>query len=492
MTFDADSDGRRLDAFLRRIAREDRLPGISAAVVDRDGERYATGIGARDVAGNRPATPDTLYGVGSVTKPVTATAVLQLADAGLCTVDDPISDHLGIDLGSERTDDSDADDASGTGGADPEPVRIRHLLTHTAGYPSLGTSEALIARRLRRGGGSVPLGDRADLYAHIEGAAGERVAPPGERRAYWNAGYGLLGDLIEAVTGKPYPEYVDEHVLAPLGADRATFDDTAFATDDDHMTQYLLEDSGPTVASLPTRDLSRAAGGLLASVRDLGAFLRAQLNGGAADGGRLLPAARAAQLHEPRVDTPEGRYGYGWQTREVCGRVLVGHAGSIVVSGAYAGFCPDAGLGVAIAANATPDYSLSRFGEAAVALALGEQPEAVVPFWRRRQLFDRLTGTYAGYRDVVRAAVRRVGGTLRLERRGPLERDRAELHPDDLGDGPPAALGPGDHVSFHALTAAGARRPAEFRFTTDGVRLVIDRWNLRRVDAEPPSEPDGP
>jgi len=487
MEFDADGDaGRRLDAFLRRVAREDRLPGISAAVVDGDGERYATGVGARDVAGNRPATPDTLYGVGSVTKPVTATAVLQLADAGLCTVDDPIGDHLDVDL-----------DADGTGGggegsdAGCEPVRIRHLLTHTAGYPSLGTSEALIARRLRRGGGSVPLADRADLYAHVEAAAGERIGPPGERRAYWNAGYALLGDLIETVTGKPYPEYVDEHVLAPLGADRATFDDTAFATDDDHMTQYLLEDGEPAVASLPTRDLGRAAGGLLASVRDLGTFLRAQLNGGVADAGRLLPAARTAQLHEPRVDTPEGRYGYGWQIREVCGRPLVGHAGSIVVSGAYAGFCPDADLGVAVAANATPDYSLARIGEAAAALALGERPDAAVPFWRRRRLFDRLTGTYAGHRGVDRAAVRRAGGTLRLERRGPLERDRAALYPDDLGDGPPAALGPGDAVGFHALTAAGARRPVEFRFTDDGVRLLIDRWNLRRVDGEPPSEPDG-
>jgi CubicO group peptidase (beta-lactamase class C family) len=317
MEFDADGDaGRRLDAFLRRVAREDRLPGISAAVVDRDGERYATGIGARDVAGNRPATPDTLYGVGSVTKPVTATAVLQLADAGLCTVDDPIGDHLDIDLDPDAADD--------TGGSAPEPIRIRHLLTHTAGYPSLGTSEALIARRLRVGGGSVPLADRADLYAHLENAAGERIGPPGERRAYWNAGYGLLGDLIETVTGKPYPEYVEEHVLAPLAADRATFDDTAFATDDDHMTQYLLEDGEPTVASLPARDMGRAAGGLLASVRDLGGFLRAQLNDGAADDGRLLPAARAAQLHEPRVDTPEGRYGYGWLTRETCGRQLVG------------------------------------------------------------------------------------------------------------------------------------------------------------------------
>jgi len=485
MEFDADGDaGRRLDAFLRRVAREDRLPGISAAVVDRDGERYATGIGARDVAGNRPATPDTLYGVGSVTKPVTATAVLQLADAGLCTVDDPIGDHLDIDLDPDAADD--------TGGSAPEPIRIRHLLTHTAGYPSLGTSEALIARRLRVGGGSVPLADRADLYAHLENAAGERIGPPGERRAYWNAGYGLLGDLIETVTGKPYPEYVEEHVLAPLAADRATFDDTAFATDDDHMTQYLLEDGEPTVASLPARDMGRAAGGLLASVRDLGGFLRAQLNDGAADDGRLLPAARAAQLHEPRVDTPEGRYGYGWLTRETCGRQLVGHAGSIVVSGAYAGFCPDAGLGIAVAANATPDYSLARLGEAAVAIAAGERPAAAVPFWRRRRLFDRLTGTYTGYRDVVRAAVRRVDGTLRLERRGPLERDRAALHPDDLGAGPPGALGPGDAVAFHALTAAGARRPAEFRFTADGVRLLIDRWSLRRVDAEPPTEPDGP
>ncbi len=240
-------DARALAADVcRRTMRRDRLPAVSVCVVDRDGVVYADGFGSRDLAGNRPATPDTLYGVGSVTKSVTALALAQLRDAGMLDFDDPVSTHLDVDLG----------------GDDDDPVRLHHLLSHSSGLPSLGTSEALIGRRLRRATDTIALASRDDFRAHVEGAAarGERVGAPGERFAYSNEGYVLLGDVVEACTGRSYDRYVEEHVLDPLDLDRATFEDAAFAMDDDHATMYLHEEGDVVAASVPTRELSRPAG----------------------------------------------------------------------------------------------------------------------------------------------------------------------------------------------------------------------------------------
>jgi len=481
---------------IRRTMRRDRLPGVSVAVVDRDGIRYAEGFGARDLAGNRPATPETLYGIGSVTKSVTALALAQLSEAGMLDFDDRVSDHLDVDLGDGPDD----------------PIRLRHLLSHASGVPSLGTSEALIGRRLRRDTDTLPLSTAGDFRAHVEGAVGgdgigggaaggstaggdERVGAPGERFAYSNEGYVLLGDVIEACTGRPYARYVAEHVLDPLGLDRATFDDATFAMDDDHATMYLREDreAGPAsaaarggtasdagsrddlvAASVPVRELSRPAGGLFASVSGLARYARLLLNDGTLDGRAVVSPGSVATLVEGRVDTPGGPYGFGWRTRESCGRELVGHSGSIAVSTAYVGFSPEAGLGVAVAANAAPGYPLVRLGQGVFACALGKEPSAAVPFFERRRRFDRLTGEYASYRGVKRAIVVRDGGGLRLDLSGPLGRESLPLTAAD-GDDP---------YAFFTPNEAGERVPVEFRVddgTGSGVDLLYDRWHLHKV-----------
>jgi CubicO group peptidase (beta-lactamase class C family) len=134
----------RLESFVRDRLAADSLPGLSLAVVDRDGLVYAEGFGSRDLAANDPATPQTLYGIGSVTKSFTALAVTILAERGRLNVDDPVAEHAAFPLESPGE----------------EPVRLHHLLSHSSGLPSLGVSEALIARRTRSGEAGVPLGSR--------------------------------------------------------------------------------------------------------------------------------------------------------------------------------------------------------------------------------------------------------------------------------------------------------------------------------------------
>jgi CubicO group peptidase (beta-lactamase class C family) len=490
---DADTE-RAIADFLRGIQRRDTIPGISVAVVDAadpvthpsdDPAAYADGFGARDLAGNRPATADTLYGVGSVTQPITATAVLQLSASGLLDLDDPVTDHLDLDLGRDAVEtdaESDGEAAAGND-AEPEPIRLRHLLAHTSGLPTLGLREALLARRLRIGTDTVPLSDWADVRAYIEDGATERLAPPGERFARCDAGYVLLGRVIEECTGRSFAEAVTEHLFDPLGLDRATFDDTEFSLDDDHMTQYLQEEGEPTAASLPTADLTRSATGLLASVRHLGAFLWLQLNEGTYAGREVIDGECLASAHDTRRETPHGgvRYGshggvgYGWRTRTVCDRELVGIAGDIAVSSAYMGFAPAEGVGVAVAANTAPDYSLAALGHGVFACVLGENPYDTVPSLARRRRFARLTGEYVSHTGGRRATVCRDGGTLRIEYESALGVDGEPLVPDPEG-------GP---YEFSTLDDSGGRHAVVFDPERDPTTVVVDGWRFRRVSALP-------
>ncbi len=152
-----------------------RMPGFSIAVV-RDGETiYAEGFGLRDTQKDLPATPDTLYGIGSITKSFVAIGIMQLVEAGKIELDDPVSKHIPFELGLPD-----------------DPITIRHLLTHSPGIPSLATSTVAISRGLGLDTG-VPLGSAADFYRLVNGAQDEIVAKPGERFFYHNAAWRMLG-----------------------------------------------------------------------------------------------------------------------------------------------------------------------------------------------------------------------------------------------------------------------------------------------------------
>lgn len=445
-TLDDDTTDR-IDRLVRDLVHEASVPGASVAVL-ADGEEWATGVGSRDLATNAPATPDTTYGVGSCTKSLAALAVLQLEEREALAVDDAVTDHLDVEV--------------------PADVTLHDLLTHSSGYPSLGVSEALLARALDLDESGVPLGDRADFHDHVATARDERVAT--DRFMYCNTGYYLLDEVIERVDGRPFAEYAAEELLAPLGMDRATFDVDAVREREDALTPYHLGDDGPEAATLPDRDLGTAPGGLFAPVTDLLAYLRLHLDGGEVDGRRLLSADALARTHADHVATPDGPYGYGWWTRERFGERIVGHSGSIAVSSAYLGFLPESDVGVAVAANASPPFPLAALGEAVAAVVQGHDRTAV-PFFARRERFDRYVGEYETHRGIRTATVERDGGCLRIE------------FSDAYGGAEPLVPvdGTAPDGEFYTYTALGDRDPVRFVTDDDGVSLLYDRFRLRQV-----------
>ena len=438
-----------IDSLLRDRMRTDDVPGLSLAVTNGDATVYSRGYGSRDLESNDPATPETVYGIGSVSKSVAALAVARLVDEGALAFDDLVTDYLDVYV--------------------PDDITLHHLLSHTSGLPSLAVSEALIARQLDVGESGVPLGTRADFHAHVEGARDEIAAPPGERWMYCNSGYTLLGEVIETVTGSSVTEYVASEILEPLGMDRSTYDGDVFETRSDRMTPYFRDDDTLEPAALPIRERSAAAGGLLASVTDLASYLRLHLNEGTFEGTRLASEETLERCYGSYAETPSGPYGYGWRTREVCGRELIGHGGSIAVSTAYVGFSREDGVGLALLANAAPGYGLAELGQGVFAALVGEDPREL-PFFARKRRLEELAGEYETYRGIKEAEVKVEGGTLRLRVGGPIEEGSwTPLVSDDLEAG-----------KFHVLTAAGDRQPVRFERDGDDLSLYVDRWRLHR------------
>ncbi|MFB6301115.1 MAG: serine hydrolase [Halobacteriales archaeon] len=450
-----------LETFLTDWLSEDRIPGVSLALVDGDEVIYADGFGARDLSSNAPATARTLYGMGSCTKSFTALSIMQLAQAGHLDVTDPVTEHVPY-----------------LDAVDGEPITVHQLLTHTSGMPSDGKAIVLISRLMGGDPIEVPLSDHDDFRAYVRGATSDRVTDAGDRFFYYNSGYTILGEIVRELSGQSYTEYVQDNILDPLDMTRSTFSEAAFEKTDDRMTPYTRDDGASVEAEFPFGDFLYGAGGLLSCVSELTAYLQMNMHGGDYDGTSLLDADSLDRMHQShatryqRLDGSTYRYGYGWGVEDYLDDELVGHSGSVGVSTGYLGFLKDTDLGVAIGCNTTHDYALAEIGKAALAILEGEDPTEMVPLFGLRQKLKTVTGEYTAYRDLQNATVERDGGTLELTMHNDLREQSMPLFPETAD--------PTDY-RFYTVTAAGDRTPVTFD-VTDGraTDLYIDRWRLRR------------
>lgn len=472
---------RAVESFVTDWMADASVPGAALAVVDRDGVRYAEGFGARDLDTNEPATPETLFGIGSCSKSFTTLAVMSLVEEGLVAVDDPVSEHV-----------PHYDDAPGG------PITVRDLMTHGSGMPSDGMAVALIQRLMGVRPTEVPVSGAADFRRFVQGAVDDRRVPgegdvaaddldPEERFFYYNSGYTVLGEVVESVTDQPFAEAVRERVLDPLGMDRTTYSLEAFEADDDRMTPYFPGEDGSEEGGFPFDRNVEAPGGLVAPATELATYVRFWLNGGAVDGTRLLEEATVAEMHtahtvrQRRLDGSEQGYGYGFMVEEYLGDRLVGHGGSVGVSTAWLGFLEDAGLGVAVVCNTSADPHPMHLGPAVLAILEGQDPAGVEPYYMLDAKLSGLAGEYASYRGLMTAEVERQGGTLTLELGTDLQTETRPLVPESLDP---------DERRFFTVGVDGARTPVRFEEHAaadgDGVGdgggshldLFIDRWRL--------------
>ncbi len=302
----------RLEAKAAGFVKEQRLPGAAVGVVHGDRLAWSSGIGFADVAARRRPQPSTLYRIASITKTFTGTAIMQLRDEGRLHLDDPAVEHI-----------PELRAASSPFGP-IQTVTIRRLLSHESGLVgdppgtdwTVPTYEGHVERNLER-------------VTEI----GTRV-PPNTQQKYSNLGFQLLGEIVARVSGVPYPEYVHERILDPLGMTGTSFDplpdDLEARRATGYAARYLSDELEP--ASIPPIDW--AEGGLWACVEDLGRWISFQLreDAGAREGAQVLAGSTLKEMHTPRYLGNEEwteAWCIAWYAQRKDGVTWVQHSGGI-------------------------------------------------------------------------------------------------------------------------------------------------------------------
>jgi len=454
---------QELENFIFRRMGESEIIGLSVATIEDGRVTYERGIGFSNFEQGTSVTPRTTFCVGSVNKSFTALAVMQLVERGLISLDDPIDRYVFFK-------------ARPMG----EPILIRHLLSHSSGLASLGYAEATLGAVTDTYDTWFPISSPRDLLIFMNGAEEWALARPGERHAYLNEGYILLGSIIESVSGQEYAAYMRDNVLQPLGMDRSTFLEEDVKHDPDVATPYVTNEEGVKVATRYPYGQMLADGGLMSNALDMARFASMLLNGGELDGVRLARPETIQTMMEPKVRTVEeplpgtGHHSYGYGLRikeEFMGGNLVYHSGSVFGSSGYMGLMPDDGVGIVILANG--GYFLEDMGEYALALLTGRDPMEA-PYLRRTTILERLAGTYRTFRATSDYKVERSGGLLNLTMSFGRRTYTVPLIPVDLEA----------ETKLFKMYGVESTTPVEFVKRGGDTYLVFDRNLAKKVSGD--------
>jgi CubicO group peptidase (beta-lactamase class C family) len=276
----------------------DRHPAVGLAVgVVRDGSlAFFYGHGVADITSGTPVTEDTVFRIGSVTKTVTAIAVMQVWEQGLLDLDAPASDYLrAYKLVPAK--------------AAHRPATVRHLLTYTAGLPQV----VYLARVFKPTVGEmVGFGQRVPALAEFYRGELHLVAEPGAMHIYSNHGFAALGQIVEDVSGEPLDRYFRGHIFGPLGMERTDLLRSERVRGR-LATEYALRSGGPR----PIRDcdlITAGGGGIYSTTTDMARYVAALLGGGASERGPVLQpgtlAAMFAPQYQPDPRLPGRRPGF--------------------------------------------------------------------------------------------------------------------------------------------------------------------------------------
>jgi D-alanyl-D-alanine carboxypeptidase len=326
----------RTEDYVRAEMQRQKIPGLSVAVL-KDGKIVKiAGYGVADRKTGAPATPDTVYKIGSISKQFIATGIMLLVQEGKLRIDDPISKHL------------DGTPASWSG------ITIRHLLTHTSGIqreaPAFDPWKVQSDSDVVRSAYPLPL-----------------RFPTGSKWEYCNTGYFALAEIISRVSGTPWTDYLRRKVFEPAGMP-STWPTNTTQTLANRATGYT-DDDNPREA--PNWTALRPSGAFLSTVTDLAKW-EARLYANTP-----LREATRRDMWTPvtLTDGTTHPYGFGWGLDALNGRRQVRHGGSLPgFISEYARF-PDDGLSVIVLMN-TDDADVRAVARGVAALYLQDAPAA--------------------------------------------------------------------------------------------------------------------
>ena len=452
----------QFEARLASFVKDNRLYGAAAGVVHGDELVWSGGAGFADVAAGRSAGPSALYRIASITKTFTGTAIMQLRDAGELDLDDSIVKWI-PELSDSAT--------PATIGA----VTIRRLLSHESGLVSEppGTDfaasepryEGVLARNLER---------VTEIYTAV---------PPNTQLKYCNLGYQMLGEIVQRASGQPYPQYVLDRILTPLGMSSTGFEPLGTSLAGRCATGYSGRAFSDELAIAPAMPPIWAEGGLWSSVEDLARWLSFQLAAhaderpDAAPGdAAVLASATRREMHKPRYLSDEewtNAWGVSWYAVRKDDVTWVQHSGGLPGYTSNACFDRDSRVGAIVLLNGIADASSLAMSMAAIGRGLvnSAAPQLRTPA-RTPDDVQPLLGVYATADMSALIKLEWRDGKLTLldvsEPGQPVVVDRA-------GE-------PGSFVVAPGFRESG--EPVEFRRLPDGrvVALLFGGGSLVRLD----------
>jgi len=295
-------------------------------VVERDGKIFfAKGYGYADVEKRTPVSPEkTLFRPGSISKLFTWTAVMQQVEQGKLDLDRDVNDYLDFKIPATY----------------PRPITLRNCMTHTPGFEE--TIQELFVRDAK---------DLRPIDYYLKHHLPQRIFPPGTTPAYSNYATAMAGYIVQRVSGQPFDDYIEDHILKPLGMTHSTFRQPL----PDSLKPLVSR--GYDVASEPVKPFeyveAAPAGSSSVTAADISRFMIAHLQEGEFQGVRILRTETARLMHSRQFENLPGMnamaLGFYEETRN--GHRIIGHGGDTQYFHSDLHLIPDVGVGFFISYN---------------------------------------------------------------------------------------------------------------------------------------------
>jgi CubicO group peptidase (beta-lactamase class C family) len=376
----ADPAPHTVEAFREAAARvlaETGVPGAGLALVRHDGVEWAGGVGYADRDLQTPVTADTGFRVGSISKTFVAMALVQLAEDGFLDLEALVGEVV-------------PEVAIVNPWHDTHPVRIIHLLQHTAGFDDMHFNEAYVRD-------DHPERSLEDVLAL--NPASRRVRwPPGTRMAYSNPGYGVAGLILEKTAGMPFEDYIQQEIFEPLEMTSSSF--RLSVENEAGLAQGYSAVDGRRVGF--TRIHLRPAGNMVSSAQDMAQFVQMLLGWGELGDAAVIDPEYLGNMEHPRTTLAaeaglRNGYGSGIFTRLDLPYKMLGHNGGIDGFLSSYAYSPSRDVGFVVLLNSTGP----RAGEAMQRLsrmAISYLKRDVAPPDKPEFLIDKGTlDRYVGY-----------------------------------------------------------------------------------------------
>ena len=314
-----------LDALIPSQLQNRNIAGAVVSVV-KDGQvLFEKGYGYADVEVKKPVLPDqTLFRPGSISKLFTATAVMQLVEQGKLDLDRDVNEYL--DFAIPKT--------------YPEPITLRQLLTHTAGFEEV-LKNLFMAHET----------DLKPLRAYLVNQMPARIFPPGKIPSYSNYGFSLAGYIVERVSGEKFERYIDNHILKPLRMTNSTFDQPLPLQLAAQMSKgYLNASQKPRNFEIVQ---AAPAGALTTTAADMTRFMLMFLQEGTLDGVAILKPETVRQMETRQFELHSMINGLGMNFIEYVTQParLIGHGGDTIYFHSDMLLVPSAHIGYFISYN---------------------------------------------------------------------------------------------------------------------------------------------